>query len=68
MGAINAWSLEVVAPVNFLLKWHYGMPRLEEVAILISKGKLTPKNDGVPAKLYTDILSLNLENATNFTA
>lgn len=68
MGAINAWSLEVVAPVNFLLKWHYGMPRPEEVAILISKGKLTPKNDGVPAKLYTDILSLNLENATNFTA
>ena len=30
-AAINTWAFEVVAPINFMLKWHFGVPRPEEV-------------------------------------
>ena len=48
LGDINTWAFHAVAPVNFMLKWHVGMPRPEEVAWLIASGELTTEKDGVP--------------------
>ena len=67
VAAITTWVFEVVNPINFLLKWHFGVPRPEEVAWLISEGNLTRK-DGVPNKLIEDIQSMDLEDAYHFTA
>jgi hypothetical protein len=68
MGRLNTWSLDIVGPVNFMLKWNYGMPRPEEMAFLISEGKLTSDCDGVPEDLVHKIKKLNLKKATDFTA
>jgi len=67
VGAMNTWAFEVVAPVNFMLKWHFGVPRPEELAWLIYEGNLT-KKDGIPQQLIKDIRSMDLENAFHFTA
>lgn len=67
MGAINAWSLEAVAPINFFLKWNYGVPRPEEVAWNIHCG-VYDDNDGVPSDLIKAIKAMKLENAADFTA
>ena len=32
LGEINTWAFEAVVPVNFMLKWHFGKPRPEELA------------------------------------
>eukprot|EP00535_Pseudo-nitzschia_heimii_P000445 CAMPEP_0197173892 /NCGR_PEP_ID=MMETSP1423-20130617/639_1 /TAXON_ID=476441 /ORGANISM="Pseudo-nitzschia heimii, Strain UNC1101" /LENGTH=722 /DNA_ID=CAMNT_0042622761 /DNA_START=325 /DNA_END=2490 /DNA_ORIENTATION=+ len=64
MSVINAWSLEAVAPVNFFLKWNYGVPRPEEVAWQI----FNDNNDGVPSDLIKAIKAMKLENAADFTA
>ena len=68
MAAINAWSLEMVGPVNFNLKWHFGVPRPEEVAWLIYLGRLNTEDHGVPEAIVHDIQNMNLQNATDFTA
>jgi membrane-associated phospholipid phosphatase len=61
----NTWAIERVGAINFCIKWTYGRPRPEEVAYQIATGKITK---GVPEGLKTKILSMNLENATVFTA
>lgn len=68
MGAINAWSLEAVGPVNFYLKWNYGVPRPEEVAWKISRDPEKARAENVPHDLIEAIKSMNLEKATDFTA
>ncbi|VEU44057.1 unnamed protein product [Pseudo-nitzschia multistriata] len=67
LAAINTWAFEAVAPINFMLKWHYGVPRPEEVAWMIYKGQYT-EADGVPADLVALIKSMDMEYATSFTA
>ena len=72
MAAMNAWSLEMVGPVNFMLKWRYGMPRPEEVAWLIETGKIdapdhVKKAMGAMKKAMTE-KGLSYDNATDFTA
>jgi hypothetical protein len=66
IAAINTWSFEVVAPVNFMLKWHIGMPRPEEVAWMIYTDALGGAD--VPADLVGLIKSMDLESAQDFTA
>eukprot|EP00534_Pseudo-nitzschia_fraudulenta_P004077 CAMPEP_0201134144 /NCGR_PEP_ID=MMETSP0850-20130426/50785_1 /ASSEMBLY_ACC=CAM_ASM_000622 /TAXON_ID=183588 /ORGANISM="Pseudo-nitzschia fraudulenta, Strain WWA7" /LENGTH=319 /DNA_ID=CAMNT_0047404961 /DNA_START=26 /DNA_END=985 /DNA_ORIENTATION=- len=68
IAAINTWSFEVVAPINFMLKWHVGMPRPEEVAWMIYKDSFTAANDGVPEDLIALVKSMDMEHATSFTA
>lgn len=59
MGAINTWTFEAVAAVNF----HVEM----ELDWLIHKGDLTEK-DGVPEDLIKDIKSMELCSPFDFTA
>lgn len=68
MGAINAWSLEAVGPVNFFLKWNYGVPRPEEVAWAISRDPNKAKAANVPHDLVDSITNMHLTKATDFTA
>jgi hypothetical protein len=65
---INTWAFHAVAAVNFMLKWHVGMTRPEEMAWLIASRKLTTADDGVPQDIVSDIESMNLQNAHDFTA
>jgi hypothetical protein len=67
IAAINTWAYEAVGPNSFLLKWHVGMPRPEEVVWLIYKGAFTA-DDGVPQDIIDSITSMNLAHATEFTA
>jgi hypothetical protein len=67
MAGINTWAVDTIAPISFLLKWHAGVPRPEEVAWLIYSG-LYDENDGVPADLVELIKSFQLKNAIEFTA
>ena len=62
---LNTWAIECVGAVNFCIKWSYGRPRPEEVAYQIATGEL---EQGAPDDLKSKILSMNLENATTFTA
>ena len=68
VASINTWAFEVVAPVNFMLKWHIGMPRPEEVAWMIYNDEITTLEDGVPEDLVSLIKSMNMQQATDFTA
>eukprot|EP00531_Pseudo-nitzschia_arenysensis_P010448 CAMPEP_0116138322 /NCGR_PEP_ID=MMETSP0329-20121206/12724_1 /TAXON_ID=697910 /ORGANISM="Pseudo-nitzschia arenysensis, Strain B593" /LENGTH=412 /DNA_ID=CAMNT_0003633305 /DNA_START=74 /DNA_END=1312 /DNA_ORIENTATION=+ len=69
MAAINTWTFEAVAPVNFMLKWNYGMPRPEEIAWLIKTDRLTTEKHGVPEALVKCIKEdLDFDNAKAFTA
>ncbi len=68
MAAINTWTFEAVAPVNFMLKWHYGMPRPEEIAWKIKEDVLTTEKHGVPKDLVNCIKDMELESASDFTA
>ena len=68
VASINTWAFEVVAPVNFMLKWHIGMPRPEEVAWMIYNDEITTLEDGVPEDLVSLIKSMNMQEATDFTA
>lgn len=68
MAAINTWAFEVVAPINFMLKWHFGVPRPEEMVWKIYTGELTPSRDGVPESLADLIQDMDLEDAHGFTA
>jgi membrane-associated phospholipid phosphatase len=67
IATLNTWSIEAVGAINFLLKWTYGVPRPEEVAWLIASGSIGVA-DGVPEDLVASIQSMNLPNATSFTA
>ena len=67
MAAINTWVFEIVAPVNFMLKWDFGVPRPEEVAIKIARDEFT-EDDGVPRVLVDLIKDMNLKDAHDFTA
>ncbi|GAX28267.1 hypothetical protein FisN_27Hh082 [Fistulifera solaris] len=62
---LNTWAIECVGAVNFCIKWAYGRPRPEEVAYQIATGQIT---QGVSEELQGKIASMNLENATSFTA
>jgi hypothetical protein len=64
---LNTWAISTVAPTNFHLRWYVGCPRPEEVAYKIAEGKLTA-NDGVPQGIISKIDSMELNNATAFTA
>jgi len=68
MAALNAWSLDVVGPVNFNLKWHFGVPRPEEVAWKIHELEWTNKTHNVPNEIVDAICGMNLKNAADFTA
>jgi len=65
---ISTWAFHAVSPISFMLKWHVGMPRPEEMAWLISRGELTSVDDGVPEDIVENIKSMNLEKSTDFTA
>lgn len=65
--SLNLQAVDAVAPITFLLKWHTGVPRPEEVAWLISRGVYTAK-DGVPVDIVESIQSMDLQHATDFTA
>jgi hypothetical protein len=66
-SCLNTWSVDAVAPVTFLLKWEKGVPRPEEMAWMISTGKITTE-DGVPQDLVDSIQSMDLAHAADFTA
>mmetsp|Transcript_87 Transcript_87/g.222 ORF Transcript_87/g.222 Transcript_87/m.222 type:complete len:464 (-) Transcript_87:473-1864(-) len=67
MATINTWVFEAVAPVNFMLKWHFGMPRPEEVAYKIFRGDFT-EEDELPPELVEVIQAMDLKDAHDFTA
>lgn len=82
-GALNTFSFQAVAPVNFMMKWYYGVPRPEEVAFKISKGDLTadsiidqlsitdPTERAKIVELVSNINSMNLcsnKGGKDFTA
>jgi membrane-associated phospholipid phosphatase len=67
LADLNTWAIGAVAPTNFHLKWYVGRPRPEEVAYKIAEGELTA-NDGVPQDIISKIDSMDLNNATAFTA
>ena len=67
MAVINTWVFEAVAPVNFMLKWHFGLPRPEEVAHKIFRGDFT-EDDNVPTELVEKIQAMDLDNPHDFTA
>ena len=67
LSTINAWVISAVSPITFLCKWTNGVPRPEEIAYLIAKGKFTTA-DGVPHDLVYKIKRLHLKNAFDFTA
>jgi membrane-associated phospholipid phosphatase len=64
---LNSWSIECVGAISFMLKWHIGMPRPEEMAWLIYTGEFNA-DDGVPQDIIDSILNMKLTNATEFTA
>ena len=70
MAAINTWTFEAVAPVNFMLKWNYGMPRPEEIALRIQNDELTTEKHGIPKDLVKSVKDMDLmsETAFDFTA
>lgn len=67
IASLNTWAIEAVGPVNFLLKWTYGVPRPEEMAWLISN-KTIGKKDGVPDSIVKKIRKMKLTQAHDFTA
>jgi len=70
MGALNTWSFEAVAAVNFMLKWTYGLPRPEEIAWLIHKKQI--HDDLTQSEAAKDVVvkvqSMELESPKDFTA
>lgn len=67
LADINTWTFHQVAPVNFMLKWHVGMPRPEEVAWLIATNELTTEQDNVPDEIVSKIKRMRLKGAYDFT-
>ena len=63
---INTWTFHAVAPINFMLKWHFGMPRPEEMAWLISSGKLTSADDGIPEDIVGNVKSHELREIRTY--
>jgi len=74
MSAINAWTFEVVAPVNFYLKWNYGVPRPEEVAWLLRSGAIQNSDFDLALNEIFDVAAsvaepgVDRDNAHGFTA
>ena len=67
IAALNTWSIEAVAPINFMIKWAVGMPRPEEMAWLIASRQYGVK-DGVPEDIIDSLVGMNLAHAAEFTA
>lgn len=67
ISSINSWVISAVSPITFLCKWSYGVPRPEEIAFMIAKGKFT-EADGVPRDLVRKIRHMKLRDAFDFTA
>ncbi|KAG7370516.1 hypothetical protein IV203_019086 [Nitzschia inconspicua] len=67
IAALNTWAFDVVAPISFMLKWHTGVPRPEEMAWLIGSGQYGI-DDGVPQDIVDDLVAMNLTKAEDFTA
>jgi membrane-associated phospholipid phosphatase len=67
IASLNTWAVEAVGPINFMLKWHVGMPRPEEMAWLIASGEYGV-DDGVPQDLVDSLRGMNLAHSTEFTA
>jgi len=63
---LNTWATDVVAQINFRVKWYFGRPRPEEVAYAIYDG--TIPSSAVPTDIFNTIQSLTLGDATDFTA
>ena len=61
---MNTWVIFAISPIPFLCKWYYGVPRPEEMANMIYKGKYSKKDGGVVRK----IKQMNLKDAFDFTA
>ncbi|CAB9521688.1 expressed unknown protein [Seminavis robusta] len=68
LADLNTWSIGLVAPFNFYLKWYVGRPRPEEVAYLIFNRELTAMEDGVPNDIVEILDSMGLNTAATFTA
>lgn len=66
MVNINAWAIGTVAPMNFHIKWHIGMPRPEEIAWGITTGDI--KQEDVPEDIYFTIKAMQLKNQFDFGA
>ena len=45
IAAMNTWVIFAVSPITFLCKWYYGVPRPEEMAFMIFKGKFSEKTE-----------------------
>ena len=65
LADLVTWAIARVGPSNFLLKWHIGLARPEEIAYKIATGAIT---EGPPTSLVEDIKALNLTSAEEFTA
>jgi hypothetical protein len=66
LSDLNTWAIGTVGPHNFGLKWHVGRARPEEVAWMISQGKL--ETDVVPVDIVESVEAMNLTHAVGFTA
>jgi len=68
IASINSWSVEVISAITFLIKWHVGMPRPEELVWMIHLGAYTAEADGVPQDIVEKIASMELTHPEEFTA
>lgn len=67
IAALNTWVIDAVAPISFMLKWHVGAPRPEEIAWMVASGEFSDA-DGVPSDIIESVRSMGLAHSTNFTA
>jgi membrane-associated phospholipid phosphatase len=67
LAYMNTWSVSHVGAINFVMKYHVGRVRPEEVAWKIATGELTTA-DGVPEDIADSIMDMNLSSQFDFTA
>lgn len=67
LAHLNTWSVGVVGPINFAMKWLVGLARPEEIAWMISQGDIS-EEDGVPSDIVAQVNNLDLESQFDFTA
>mmetsp|Transcript_47988 Transcript_47988/g.71479 ORF Transcript_47988/g.71479 Transcript_47988/m.71479 type:complete len:396 (-) Transcript_47988:200-1387(-) len=67
LGHLNTWSVSVVGPHNFGVKFSGGRARPEEVAWLIKQGEIGVA-DGVPQDVFDDVMAMDFDSAVEFTA
>jgi len=68
IASINSWSVEAISAITFLIKWHVGMPRPEELVWMIHLGAFTAEANGVPQDIAEKIASMDLTHPEEFTA